>query len=377
MLKTDKAPGLARVILLTAVFTLVSFTAGAAGGKDMPAGNTAEERTSVVITDQTGREVTVPQPVERVVTIPIPAASMMIALDGGADRLAGMHTKSKSALAEGILGEFYPEALQVNSDIVGDGFMPSIETLLSVNPDVVFQWGHLGVDVVQPLENAGLNTILLLYGTQEYLEGWISYFGSILGKEEKAQKILDWHHETRRKIEEKTAVIQESEKPRVMYFLRYLSKMKVAGNGTYNDFYLNFTGGKNVAGDMKGFADVNEEQIIVWDPEIIFLNGFESKLTPDDVYSNPKLADVSAVKNHRVYKIPLGGYRWDPPNQESPLMWKWLAMVIHPDKFSWDIREEIRSNYKWIYGKVPTDKQLDSILRMEMNKDAAFYENFK
>ncbi len=32
MLKTDKAPGLARVILLTAVFTLVSFTAGAAAG---------------------------------------------------------------------------------------------------------------------------------------------------------------------------------------------------------------------------------------------------------------------------------------------------------------------------------------------------------
>lgn len=25
-----------------------------------------------------------------------------------------------------------------------------------------------------------------------------------------------------------------------------------------------------------------------------------------------------AVKSKRVYKVPLGGYRWDPPSQESP-----------------------------------------------------------
>lgn len=127
---------------------------------------------------------------------------------------------------------------------------------------------------------------------------------------------------------------------------------------------------------MTQFPQVSEEQIIAWDPQIILLNGFESELTPQDIYGNPKLADVSAVRDHRVYKIPLGGYRWDPPNQESPLMWKWLAMLFHPERFGWDLRNEIKENYLWIYGKVPTEEQIDGILRKTMNSEAAGYDRF-
>jgi iron complex transport system substrate-binding protein len=362
-------------IFITTLLSL-ALTASLFANGEAESGMTEKGHSNITVVDQTGREVEVGQPLERIVTIPIPAASMLIALDGGADRLVGMHPKSKTALEEGILKEFFPEALEVSSEVVGDGFMPNVETLIGVGPDLVFQWGHLGVDVVRPLENAGLNTVLLLYGTQEYLEGWISTFGTLLGKKEKAERILQWHDKNLREIKEKVVSIPEDEKPRVLYFLRWLSGKKVAAEGTYNDFYINLAGGKNPAGDMRRFPEVSEEQIIAWDPEIILLNGFESDLAPGHVYNNPKLADVSAVKNGKVYKVPLGGYRWDPPNQESPLMWKWLAMTFHPDRFSWDLREEIRTNYKWIYGKVPTDEQLDAILRMEMNVGSDGYSKF-
>ncbi len=365
-----------KVIVISTLLLLVLTASLFANGK-AESTKTREAHSTITVVDQTGREVKVGQPLERIVTIPIPAASMLIAIDGGVDRLAGMHPKSKSALEEGILKEFFPEALEVSSEVVGDGFMPNIETLIGVDPDLVFQWGMLGVDVVRPLENAGLNTVLLLYGSQEHLEGWISTFGTLLGKKEKAERILQWHDTILREIKEKAASIPEDEKPRVLYFLRWLSGKKVAAEGTYNDFYINLAGGKNPAGNMQSFPEVSEEQIIAWDPEIILLNGFESDLTPEHVYTNPKLAGVSAVKNGKVYKVPLGGYRWDPPNQESPLMWKWLAMTFHPDRFSWDLREEIRTNYKWIYGKVPTDDQLDGILRMEMNAGSEGYSKFE
>lgn len=339
--------------------------------------NPVEEKEELTFIDQENREVTVSRPVRRIVTIPIPAASMIIALDGGPERLAGMNPMSKTALEEGILNDFYPEAMDIRSDVVGDGFMPNPEALLEVNPDLIFQWGGRGEDIVQPLENAGLNVGLLLYGTQEYLEGWIGMFGEVLGKKEKADRIIAWHHSTMNTIKEQTADIPEEEKPRVLYFLRFLSGKEVAGTGTYNDFYINFAGGRNPAGEMKGFPEPSEEQIIAWDPEIILLNGFESDLTPQHVYDNAKLADVSAVKNRRVYKIPLGGYRWDPPNQESPLMWKWLTMVFHPDRFDWDLRKDIAENYTWIYGHTPTEEQIDGILRMRMNSGASGYEIFK
>lgn len=364
------------VIMLLSLSMLVLASPLYAGGQSEKTENTGQEE-KLIFTDQTDREVRVTHPINRIVTIPIPAASMMIAMDGGPERLVGMHPMSKTALEEGILKEFYPEALEIRSDIVGEGFMPNPEALLEVDPDIIFQWGHLGMDVVSPLENAGLNVGLLLYGSQEYLEGWIATFGKVLGKQDKADRILAWHHSTRKTIAEQVEEIPEEEKPRVLYFLRYLSGKKVAGEGTYNDFYIKLAGGVNPAGDMNRFPDVSEEQIIAWDPEIILLNGFESDLMPQHVYENEKLADVSAVKNRRVYKIPLGGYRWDPPNQESPLMWKWLTMVFHPDHFDWELRSEIAENYGWIYGHTPTERQIDGILRMPMNSGSQGYKRFE
>ncbi|MGO7165380.1 hypothetical protein ACCS78_41040, partial [Rhizobium johnstonii] len=64
-----------------------------------------------------------------------------------------------------------------------------------------------------------------------------------------------------------------------------------------------------------------------------FLNAFEAKLNVDWVYNDPILSLTNAAKSKRVYKMPLGGYRWDPPSQESPLSWMWTAnlLLVHRD----------------------------------------------
>jgi len=331
---------------------------------------------AVSFTDQKGRRVSLPEPAERVVTIPIPAASMFMAMDGGSDRLGGMHPKSKSALEEGILKDIFPAAVDIPSDVVGQGFMPNIEELLSVDPDLVFQWAHQGDDIIRPIENAGLTVATFLYGTEEYAEEWLRIMGTVLGRTDKADALIDWRRQTRKEIEAKVAVIPQDERPRVLYFLRFLSSKTVAGTGTYNDFYIGLTGGRNPAAELPGFKEVNAEQIVAWDPEVILLNGFEGDLSPADVYADPLLADVSAVRNKRVYKVPLGGYRWDPPNQESPLMWKWLTMVFYPDRFDWPLRAEMADKYRFIYGHDLTDAETDGILRMKMNASAAHYGRF-
>ncbi|PIE55550.1 MAG: ABC transporter substrate-binding protein [Dethiosulfovibrio peptidovorans] len=326
-------------------------------------------------TDQAGNTVTLSKPVNKAVTIPIPSASMFIAIDG-THRLAGMHRLSKSAMDGFLLGTYFPEALKIRHDVVGEGFMPNAETLLAIDPDIVFQWGTQGERIVEPIRNAGLTVALFKYGTQEYLEGWLSMFGTILDKKDKSEAILAWHHDTRKALTKATAKIPETERPRVLYFLRYGSGLKVAGANTYNDFSISLAGGQNVAHDAAQFAEVNEEQILLWDPEIILINGFEKGVVPNDVYTNPKLASVSAVKNRRVYKMPLGGYRWDPPNQESPLAWKWLSMVFHPDRFHWNLRGEIAEKHKFLYNHIPSDDDLDMVLRMDINGDSAGYAIF-
>lgn len=330
----------------------------------------------VEVTDQTGETIRLEAPAERVVTIPMPAASMFIAVDGSADKLAGMHQASKDALLDGVLGEFYPGAADVRSDVVGAEFVPNIETLLAADPDVVFQWADRGTDVISPMTSAGLNVVGLRYGTQELAEGWIRIMGAVAGQEEKAARLIDWQQSALADMKERVAAVPEEDRPRVLYFLRFLSDKKVAGEGTYQDSAIELAGGINPADDLSDFPNVNLEQIVAWDPEVILLNNFESGLDPQDVYDDPLLAGVSAVKNRRVYRMPLGGYRWDPPSQESPLAWHWLAMVFHGDAIDFPIRDEIREAYAWIYGETPTDAQIDEILHVELNRGAAGYDRF-
>ena len=71
------------------------------------------------------------------------------------------------------------------------------------------------------------------------------------------------------------------------------------------------------------------EQVLRWDPEVILLGNFDPAM-PQDIYSDPVWQNISAVRSRRVYKVPLGGYRWDPPGQESPLMWHWLSDIAFP-----------------------------------------------
>lgn len=331
---------------------------------------------SIGVTDQYGRTVTLDGPAERIVTIPIPAASMLIAVDGGTDRLAGMHHLSRSAVVEGILGEFFPEAQDVRADFVGDGFAPNVEGLLGLDPDLVIQWGTRGDDIVRPLTDAGLDVITLAYGTEEMTREWIEIMGTVTGNQDKADRLLTWRDDVLSQVQDDMAGLADGDRPRVLYFLRFLSSLRVAGEGTYNDFYIELAGGQNPADGSSGWVDVNPEQVIAWNPEVILLNGFESNLSPQDVYDNPLFAGVSAVQNRRVYQVPLGGYRWDPPNQESPLMWMWLAEILQPDRVDYPLRQAIADSYTWIYGQTPSDQQIDGVLRLEANGIAAGYDVF-
>ena len=333
----------------------------------------SEERTLI---DQYGNEVTFDAPVDRLATVPIPAAAMSVAVAGNSHALVAMHGLSKTAIVNGILGDFFPETRDIPSDIVGDGFMPNVEELLSVDPELVLQWGTRGDDIIAPIVNAGLPVVTLRYGTEEDAAQWLGMMGQILGREDRSDAILAWRSEALADMQAATGAIPDNERPRTLYFLRYLSSLRVAGTGTYNDFTINLAGGSNVAAELNRFNDVSPEQILAWDPEVILLNGFEDELSPEDVYSNPVFADVSAVRNRRVYQLPLGGYRWDPPNQESPLTWAWAASLLHPEQFNVDIRSQIEERYALLYGQVPSEDQIDGILRMARNGGSANYDRF-
>jgi iron complex transport system substrate-binding protein len=356
-----------RTGLATAAWAAALWTASAGGAA-----------AQVQATDQRGEVLRLAAPPQRVVAIPIPSASMVVAVDGSPERLAGMHASAKAAMQEAILGRIFPSALAVPSDMVGQNFVPNVEQLLAVRPDLVIQWGDRGPDIVRPIEAVGIPVAGLSYGTEDDARAWLTIMGDLFGRQERAARLNAWRADTEAAIRSALDGVGREERPKVLYFLRYLSDLRVAGPGTYNDFVIDLAGGRNAARGIADFKTVNAEQIVAWDPDVILLNSFEAELSPDDVYANPLLAGVTAVRERRVYKMPMGGYRWDPPNQESPLTWEWLAGLLHPDRIEGDLRARMRDAYRVLYRHELAEAEIDGILWTDdRNAGAAGYDRFR
>ncbi|MFB9949153.1 ABC transporter substrate-binding protein [Rhizobium puerariae] len=338
-------------------------------------GAAAEE---IVFKDQENREVKLARAAQRIVSIVIPMASTVIALDGSTKKLVGMNPTAKSAVMEGILGKIFPEAKDIASDVTAPNFVPNVEALTAANPDLVIQWGGRGNDIVAPITNAGLTTMLILYGTEELTREYMTMASRALGKPERIVELVEWRDRVQKDIEARATSIPEDKRPNVLYLGRALSDISASGTkGNYNAWYIELAGGKNASAELNGTVSINREQIAQWDPEVIFLNAFEAKLNVDWVYSDPVLSLTKAAKNRRVYKMPLGGYRWDPPNQESPLSWMWTANLIQPDVFKYDVRAEMKTAYRTLYNYELTDADIDGILWTAEQGGAANYAQFK
>lgn len=381
-------PGIGRHLEQVPRRSVLTGAAGLAGmgflaacGNGSPAANDSLAAKSgaagIRITDQRGKTAVFKAPVTRVVTMPMPAASIVVAVDGSADHLVGMNRASWVAMRDGFLGEIFPDALKIAHDVAGQDFAPNVESILALKPDVVVQWGDHGADIITPMENAGLTVLGLSYGTQEDVNTWIRVFAAMLGKPERADQILSKIDTQLKQVTARTAKVS-GPAPKILYFFQLTGGLKVAGKNSYNDYYIKLVGGTNPAAVVKGsqgVVGVDIEQVLAWDPDIVLIGNFDPAM-PDEIYTNKVWQDVSAVRSRRVYKVPLGGYRWDPPGQESPLMWQWLSRIAFPGAKDGSLRKQAAEYYQFLYNHTPTAAQLDKILWKAVNSRSANYKQF-
>ncbi|VGO07120.1 ABC transporter, solute-binding protein [plant metagenome] len=327
--------------------------------------------------DMLGQAVSLDGPTRQAVTLPMPAASLFISLDGGTAHLAGLHPNAYALMQAGPVAGLFPGLAGLRRDVTRTGFAPNVETLLQIQPDLVWQWGHMGDDLLAPLRAAGLPVAALRYGNESRTREWIRLMGIALGQEARAEAQRRWRVSVRADIAAVTGSLPEQARPAVLYLSRLAPQLRSAGRGSSFDDDITLAGGRNVAAAIGGSQVINIEQIMAWAPEVILLNNFEPGVSPAQLYADPLYADIPAVRNRRVYKIPAGGYPWDPPSQESPLYWQWLSLMLHPDKFSWPLRERIAHAYTQLYGHALNRQDIDAILHLSLNAEGAAYARLR
>ncbi|MBK1840344.1 ABC transporter substrate-binding protein [Azospirillum sp. YIM B02556] len=334
-------------------------------------GGAAEIRT----TDLAGNEIVLSKPAERIVALPAPSAPTVMAADRSADRLVGMHQTVAEVAKGGLLGRLFPRLNQLPASLLSAGksaFMPNVEAIAALEPDLVLQRGELGPQVVSPLAEAGLKTALVVYGDEETTRRNIRLMADLTGHPERAEALIGWRDEVLARIRrpEKTA----GKTPTVLFLSRLAGHLVVTGKGTPTDFAIAAAGGRNLAAERSGSITVTAEQIMIWDPEVILLNSADRDLQPADIRNDPLLSGTAAAKAGRVYKVLVGAFRWEPPNAENPLLWLWLAKLFHPDANGYDLRAEVRRGLSLVYGSDPTDAEIDRLLLADVNRGTLNYD---
>ncbi|MBO0898105.1 ABC transporter substrate-binding protein [Arthrobacter sunyaminii] len=364
-----------RHVLGGAGLGLLALALGACSSREtIAAAGSAAGSGGFTVTDMRGVEVSFDAPVQRIATTVIPSPSMLAAVDGGYGRIVGINESTLQANKQGLFGEMYPESKSTTT-ISPSSFTPNIETITNLEPDVVFQWADQGDGLVEPLENAGFKTVCLLYGTQEYLETWVQLFSTILGKQERGTEIVDWMHAEIARLKKELAGVTTP--VRVVHLGQSGDGYSASNKSSYMHYWMELAGGQNMAADNISAENVvSAEQLITWDPEVITLGGFDAR-TPAEVYADKSLASVSAVRNRRVYKAPLGGYRWEVPCAESPLMWQWAAELYHPQLTGHTLRAAMAEKIAYLYNYEMSEAQIDAALRTELNRESAGYDVFR
>ncbi len=327
--------------------------------------NTATENTKQTdkvrtVTDQIEREVTLPQQIDKVVLVSVPFAAAYYAVVGSMEKVVGIHPLAMSAAEASMLSVMAPEIKEASTGFT-KGDEVNIEELLKLNPDVVFQWSGYEKEMTK-LSDAGLTVIGMQanVGDEHSIEPWFRIIGETMGKEERAAELIDYHRKTLEDIALETAKIPADKKVNALV-LTNAEELQVA------DYcWPNVAGAIDLAEGCTWGKQVDMEQIYKWNPDVIYIGNFCDDY-PEDILQNKikglDWSPIEAVKTGRVYKVPLGEYRWDPPCAEWSLMFKWCAQKQYPEIFNdYDMKEEIRKFYADIFNYSISDEQIEMVL---------------
>ena len=321
---------------------------------------------NTTITDMAGRTVEVPASVERVIATspPMTVVVYMIA----PEKLVGLNFNWTSEEVT-----YVPEEYQ-NISVIGGWFGRqdgNYEEMISVNPDIVIE-GAMGTVTIDTLkerqEKFGTIPVVGVTDTSDVgkIADSILFTGKLLGKEDNANKLVEFLNTYLDKVKEVNSTISDSER-KTVYYGEGPEGLQTEPNGSDHAQLISICGGVNVADvplkEGVGQVEVSIEQVIKWNPQVIITT---DSTFYKNVYNNPKWANIDAVKNKQVYLSPTSPFKWfdRPPGANVIIGIPWTAKVLYPEKYKdINLKEVTKQFYKDFYHYDLSDQELTKLLK--------------
>ncbi|MBO7667276.1 MAG: ABC transporter substrate-binding protein [Firmicutes bacterium] len=247
---------------------------------------------AVTITDMTGREITIDEPVTRVVALSAADCEFLYAIGAG-DALVG----------RGEYCDYPAEVMEVPA--VQSGMDTNIEQIIELEPQVLLMSTMAQTEEqIAALEEAGIKVVVSDAQDIEGVYTALTMIGQLMAKEDEAAAVVD---EMKTTFEEIAAESAGSEEKTVYFEVSPLEYgLWAAGSGTFMNEVAQMVGLKNCFDDVPGWAEVSEEQVIERDPDYIvtITMYFGEGPTPEEeIMSRPGWQDITAVKNGAILNL--------------------------------------------------------------------------
>ena len=304
------SPLLLGSLLLSALLLGAAFPAASAAAG-------AESRYPLTFTDDLGRPVTLPEEPRRIVSIGPSITEILFAVGAG-EQVVGVDRFSN----------YPPEAAAVAS--VGSLTAPSYDTVVSLQPDLVFLSISSESEVVAALEALGLRTAVLAPERLDAVVDAILRVGVITNRQGEAEALAAGIRARIEAVRAATASIPREQRVRVFYELWH-DPLRSAGPGTYIHDLIEAAGGVNIAGDAPApWPHFSHEALVARDPQVI--------ITADAGSFNEIVAGrraqwngVSAVRERRVHLLDRDVLNRPGPRVVQAL--EEIARALYPDRF--------------------------------------------
>ena len=277
--------------------------------------------------------VTVPIPIERIVSMNSYAAETLCAL-GEQDRIVGVDEYTKE------IGEL--KTFMEDKPVVGTGYTGwDIEKIIERNPGIVLALSYHYPGYGEQLSTVGIPLVQMdFYQLENYLME-IRILGWMLHTKERTEELINFEQQHFDLIEERVKDLKEEQKPRV--FFEFYGCYITAGPGNANHDAIVMCGGINIFDDLEtSWAYIDPEEVIARNPQVI-LEGIYTTLVPsgydvadtgpmeeyrDDIMSRPAWDTIDAVRNGKVYII-----NHDTASTHSSVYLSYVAKWLHPELF--------------------------------------------
>ncbi len=354
---TNKAAGTVsiRIITLILMVLLTGIFSAACGGSKTPkadpsrAGEVVETTDdAVTVIDQAGREVTVPKGAKTMALSYRVIARFLITLGEG-DKIKGIGKSEKFLY---ILEPGLKDAVDVGKGV------PDLEAIAELKPDVYF---HRATDIdgLEAVQELGIPAVGLSFEDPEEMKIALKILGSVLDKEDRVKELISYYDSRIKDDQSEADQIKDKKSAIVMGS----SSSKVADGSMLQSRMIELAGGISSAKDLEAselWPTAGNEQIFKWNPDYIFITGSESaRVTPEDLYNDPTWAEVTAVRDKHVYRMPAELDSWEFPGVVSVLGIDYMKSKMYPESMSEEqLQKNIDEFYQLSYDRTFTSEEI-------------------